>query len=587
MRPRDDGSLIMDGGNNPPKKLLDLVDYLKKRNYKLELSTTAKTLLRSRLEYLKDYKRALEVGGNIDTHIDVAHELSSNFKRGLKKFQNGSVKHLIELPYAANFSVPGSGKTTIVLAAFSALRDQGIVKTLFVICPRSAFDPWEEEYEACFGARPIVARISGPMEDRSYLFKHSTEFNLFLCTYQMLANEKDNAIKVLQESSCMLVVDESHHVKKGSGGVWFDAVEEIAIFAKRRVILTGTPAPNDINDLVAQFNVLWPGLNIVENVLSTRSDARIEDIRNSIRPLYTRIKKADLDLPERKVYRCPVPMKPVQKKIYSVLTHQFFTQIIKDPEERALIKDLRKAIMIRLLQTASNPSLLNEKSVEFKMPPLPYMGVDLNDLIKEYAKYEYPPKMEVAINLGAQIVNQRRKVVIWTSFIQNTEIIRRGFERQDIDSVVVTGQSQADEFGEEAREKSIRQFKTDQKTMVLVATTPSISESISLHHVCTDAIYVDRTFNCGTYMQSLDRIHRIGLPPGSDVRYHMLICEHSIDEVIDERLDEKMELMYQLLNDDIGILNIDIPEDATEDWTTGDYDALVHQILRNQKKEKM
>jgi len=62
-------------------------------------------------------------------------------------------------------------------------------------------------------------------------------------------------------------------------------------------------------------------------------------------------------------------------------------------------------------------------------------------------------------------------------------------------------------------------------------------------------------------MQSMDRIHRIGIPRDASVRYHVLVTNGTIDEVINRRLNEKMELMHRLLNDDIGILTLEAPAD--------------------------
>jgi hypothetical protein len=43
------------------------------------------------------------------------------------------------------------------------------------------------------------------------------------------------------------------------------------------------------------------------------------------------------------------------------------------------------------------------------------------------------------------------------------------------------------------------------------ANLAAMAEGVSPRHTCHDAIYVDRTFNAGQYLQSLDRIHRLGL----------------------------------------------------------------------------
>ena len=45
--------------------------------------------------------------------------------------------------------------------------------------------------------------------------------------------------------------------------------------------------------------------------------------------------------------------------------------------------------------------------------------------------------------------------------------------------------------------------------MVLVANPAAAAESISLHEHCNHALYLDRTYNAGQFLQSQDRIHRL------------------------------------------------------------------------------
>ena len=47
---------------------------------------------------------------------------------------------------------------------------------------------------------------------------------------------------------------------------------------------------------------------------------------------------------------------------------------------------------------------------------------------------------------------------------------------------------------------------------VLLANPQAMSEGISLHLECHDAIWLDRTYNAGQYLQGIDRIHRLGPP---------------------------------------------------------------------------
>lgn len=65
----------------------------------------------------------------------------------LKWYQKMSVMHAITLGSAANFSVPGSGKTWVALSAFLKMKyEKDDVDKLLVVSPVVAFRPWEIEY---------------------------------------------------------------------------------------------------------------------------------------------------------------------------------------------------------------------------------------------------------------------------------------------------------------------------------------------------------------------------------------------------------------------------------------------------------
>ena len=73
------------------------------------------------------------------------------------------------------------------------------------------------------------------------------------------------------------------------------------------------------------------------------------------------------------------------------------------------------------------------------------------------------------------------------------------------------------------RESELQRFREDPSCMILLANPAAMSEGVSLHQVCHDAIYVDRTFNAGQHLQSIDRIHRLGLPPDTETNLTFLV----------------------------------------------------------------
>jgi SNF2 family DNA or RNA helicase len=258
--------------------------------------------------------------------------------------------------------------------------------------------------------------------------------------------------------------------------------------------------------------------------------------------------------------------------------------IVKAPADRAKLRMWRTARMVRLLQAASNPALLTQYSVEFQVPPLSAAGLSVDELIREYHKFEVPVKIDFSVKLARELIKKKEKVLIWTAFIHNIRTLEhalREFQPRIIYGDVPKDEEEDVDFN---REKMIQEFKTSSEYPLLIANPSACAESISLHRICNHAIYLDRTFNAAHYLQSLDRIHRIGMDPGQRVYYYLLQSKGTIDEVIDERLLEKENRMRKLLDDDISVMNLDYEasEFSEETEEDKDFSAVVEHLQRTQ-----
>ncbi|MGQ0618073.1 MAG: hypothetical protein ACT4PW_13980, partial [Acidimicrobiia bacterium] len=113
----------------------------------------------------------------------------------------------------------------------------------------------------------------------------------------------------------------------------------------------------------------------------------------------------------------------------------------------------------------------------------------------------------------------------------------------------------------------------------LLANPAAMSEGVSLHHQCHDAIYVDRTFNAGQYLQSVDRIHRLGLAPGTETRISFLVCRDTVDETVDDRIRTKAECLSVMLSD-ASLVTMALPdEEAYGEWVEpDDLDVLLRHL---------
>lgn len=147
-----------------------------------------------------------------------------------------------------------------------------------------------------------------------------------------------------------------------------------------------------------------------------------------------------------------------------------------------------------------------------------------------------------------EIFPENGKVIIWTIFIQNAKELQSYLNQNGIESKLLIG-----EIPQEEREQTIKAFNdpSNNDFKVIIANPFSVAESISLHKGCHNAIYLERDYNCSNFIQSKDRIHRVGLDDNQLTKYFYILSKDSIDEVINNRLRLKIERMEEIINDDI------------------------------------
>ena len=161
--------------------------------------------------------------------------------------------------------------------------------------------------------------------------------------------------------------------------------------------------------------------------------------------------------------------------------------------------------------------------------------------------------MRAVADLARAFAKEGRKTVIWTIFtdtIYQMERLLAELNPVSLFGLVPSGEP----TNPDTREGRIRRFHQDPRCMVLVANPAAAGEGISLHRICHDAIYVDRSYVTTHYLQSIDRIHRLGLAPGVETNIHIfqtmapkgLGC---IDHSVSRRLAQKLRALQVLLDD--------------------------------------
>jgi len=558
--------------------VIEIAQRLERLGYSVTASGVADRALTTEIERVRSFGRAttaavgflgLSGAGRAspiaeDDVMETLREMGWNFdRRDPLPHQRHGILHALNAVNAANFSVPGAGKTATALAVAAAHLAQGTIDLVVVVGPLSSFAPWERE---CVGAAPGIfnpRRVrAGSRGARAEIYRRARTRELLLLGFSTAASDQSELEALCRRANVMLVVDESHRVKRFRGGTWAPALMEIARFARVKLILSGTPMPQSGLDLYSQLNILWPGGELTGSraTYAARAESDFDAVIRRVEPFFVRTPKSQLDLPEAHFYRHPVELAPLQLQIYDLIVTRLRAEIPDAARWSDRIEALRRARPIRLIQAASNPDLLNEADGFFGVPPLRSPSGTLMERLHRYREFgELPGKFRFALDFLRGLQAEGRKCVVWTSFIRNIDQLSRLVREQlgasvfSVDGRVPAAETAAHgtEEIDETRERRIDRFLAEDGFAVLIANPAACAESISLHWACHTALYIDRTHDCARWLQSIDRIHRLGLTPTDRVEIHIAQGvangAPTIDAVVDNRLLAKENNMRLLL----------------------------------------
>ena len=552
--------------------------FLEREGWSVVLTGLAGSAVQRAAEQERSFQRTRQSAEELRSgkaHIDLSQVRATlnefgwdDYQRRLLDHQELGLIHGLTAVNAANFSVPGSGKTATTLAIAAVHLQASTIDLIIVVGPLSCFKPWETEAAAALHRGVTPVRVRGTREHRRGLYEVAQPRQILLLSYATAAADRLRLMDLCDSFNTMLVVDESHRIKRFRGGVWAPALQEIAKHARVRMILSGTPMPQSGRDLYSQFTVLWPSAELTgpRDTFAAEVDRDFGQVLRRVQPFLTRTPKEALGLRPYEVVCHEVALRDTQKDVYELILGGFRRRIEQADLWTDKIDSLRRGRPIRLLQAATNPNTLNSADNYYRLPRLENPNPTLMERLATYTDRETPVKFEASLAIIDSIVDGGGKVVCWSNFISNLDQFAKYVRDHlsvpvfQVDGRIPVGDEaefDAPSLGErlsqeiETREGIIARFLSEDGAAVLVTNPASCSESISLHHGCHNAIYLDRTYDGALFLQSVDRIHRLGLSPDARVSIHIIRStidgRPTIDHLVEASLQRKEGRMRRLL----------------------------------------
>ena len=557
--------------------IAELIKYLESNNFIVGLCHESKKILEIITTNNKDFTNKINELKLIKDNLDSSDYINffkniDYLKRELKDHQKKSFFHLCKAKCAANFSVPGSGKTAVVLAFYEKLKLENKVDALFVIGPRNCYHSWNTEFNLTLNRNPKLKILDESQQQRKKIYETHLTSELYACHFATLTNDIEYLQKFLLNKNFLIVIDEAHNIKK-IGGKWSSAILKLGNLSEYKVILTGTPMPQDFKDFYNYLDFLYEKNEIISSYEKAQIEVFMENkkfdeatvlINSKIYPFFSRVTKKQLNLSKPNFLKpYYIKMNPIEDKIHQAIITKirFFSK--KDYLKKKnlnLIRSIQKARMIRLRQTCSYVrNLITAIPEDIKQGDENLLeGEDLQSLISTYDLKEKPAKLLKLKSIVINLIKNNKKVIIWSTFLKTIELIKKELEGEKINIKEITGKTKLED-----RENIKDEFNDNSsKLEVIIANPQACSESISLHKSCQNAIYYDLNYNTAEFLQSLDRIHRVGGSEDNPVYYHFLQYENSIDIKVHKRVFEKADRQMQVIESE----NLTFSHSDGENW---------------------
>lgn len=452
-------------------------------------------------------------------------------KRSAFPHQVDALEAIKDLPFAAVFHEQGLGKTKIGLDLALSWLARDIVDSILIVTKKSLIENWRAEIGEHSHLR---ARVLGQDRNANF-YAFNSPVRLYLAHYEVMVSERKRLELFLKTRRVGVLLDEAHKIKNPEAEVT-EALLSLAEAFARRVIMTGTPVANRPYDLWSQIRFLDGGEALgdefaafkrefdLSNDMGTNAD-RAEAFADSLERLFGRIrafsvretkKSSGLKLPDKTIRNVECALEARQAEIYVQFRDELAAVVVQGG--RPVLDDAEVMLkrLLRLVQVASNPAMVDQS----------YRGA--------------PGKLAALDGLVTEAIDDGEKIVVWTSFTDNADWLRRHLD--EFGAVVVHGG-----LSMTKREEALTAFKTDPQCRVLVATPGAAKEGLTLT-MANHAVFFDRSFSLDDYLQAQDRIHRISQEKACFVTN--LVATDTVDGWVDALLSAK-HLAAQLGQGDI------------------------------------
>jgi hypothetical protein len=408
----------------------------------------------------------------------------------------------------------GLGKTIQAIAFILSKTHEG---PSLIIAPTSVCANWQYEFSKF---APSLRVVTLGNDDRQETLSSMGPNEVLISSYGLLQSENEQFSKI---SWRVAVLDEAqaiknYHAKRSQAAM--------NIKAKFRLVTTGTPVENNLNELWAVFRFINPGLLGPRDLFQRRFGIPIEreDNRDAmqhlnklIKPFLLRRRKDQVlkELPPKTNVDFSVELSKPEREFYDKLRQGILADLERrdDPEGRMRIRVLAGITKLRL--ATCHPRLVAP-------------GTDLPG-----------SKLDAFLELLAEILEGGHKTLVFSQFVKFLSIVRTSLEERGIEYQYLDGSLSTKE-----RNAAVKTFQAGKCPVFLISLKAG---GLGLNLTQADyVIHLDSWWNPAVENQASDRAHRLG--QNKPVTIYHLLAKNTIEEKIQNLHQWKRDLADQLLS---------------------------------------
>lgn len=439
----------------------------------------------------------------------------------------------------------GLGKTIQSISFLIEMQRYGVRGPFLVIAPLSTISNWQREFETWSEINAVVYHGSASSRHliQEYEFYLRDEhgqpvpglfkFEAMITTYEIII--ADNVQLSAVPWRCV-VIDEAHRLKNRNCKL-LEGLKNLSM--EHRILLTGTPLQNNVDELFSLLNFLEPAqfpsqVAFLMEFGDLKTEAQVEKLKQLLKPMMLRRLKEDVEknIAPKEETIIEVELTTIQKKLYRAILERNFAFLSKGSTSSANVPNLMNTMM-ELRKCCNHPFLIN--GAEEKV--LSEHKLSMTEKTAKHATImiDASGKLVLIHKLLPKLKANGHKVLIFSQMVRCLDILEDYLVHMRYPYERIDGRVRGN-----LRQAAIDRFsKPDSDRFVFLLCTRAGGLGINLTAADTVIIF-DSDWNPQNDIQAQARCHRIG--QSRSVKVYRLITRNSYEREMFDRASMKLGL---------------------------------------------